>query len=285
MPKKKNQEEKKKSRRISLIRDVNILYPELWLHVYIAPENKLEESLIARLFVKGKCYKANSVDEADIVVFGGGADVNPAIYEAEQHPYTNIDIKRDDEDIKLFRECLEKGVPMIGICRGAQFLHVMNGGRLYQHVNNHTGDHAMYIDSSFSKNKIPKTITRVSSVHHQMCIQNSDMTVIGTSPGKSDSRHETEHIVHSGHNRDIEAFFYRDTCCFGVQGHPEYVGYSQYACWFLDTIYELVVSNVDLELRNKVNRLKKDILETREILIRKPLLSTEKLKSSIKEKK
>ena len=146
---------------------------------------------------------------------------------------------------------------MLGICRGAQFLHVMNGGVLFQDVNNHYGAHSMYdcIDN--------RTIPYVSSVHHQMVKENKDMTVLAYTPGKSTTRFSSPSESETGAQKDIEAFFYRDTCCLGIQGHPEYSGYYAFMSWALKQIGNVINENPDIETIKNVSRLKKDILETR----------------------
>lgn len=71
-----------------------------------------------------------------------------------------------------------------------------------------------------------------------------------------------------GNHADIEAFFYRDTCCFGVQGHPEYTGYHHFAKWTMDKINELIVCNPDLDWTdNNVRRLKSEHIDMREAVL------------------
>src|SRR3546814_5523779 len=106
---------------------------------------------------------ADTPEEADLVVFVGGADVDPALYGAERHQTTFPDTDQDQRDMELFKTCYENGIPMLGVCRGAQFLNVMHGGKLYQDVDNHVGDHPIYD----TQNK--RVIHNVSSIHHKMC--------------------------------------------------------------------------------------------------------------------
>jgi len=66
------------------------------------------------------------------VVFTGGADVSPFMYGEKKLSVTCNDEHRDEQE-KLFFERYTK-VPKVGICRGGQFLNVMNGGKMWQHV-------------------------------------------------------------------------------------------------------------------------------------------------------
>lgn len=243
------------SHRVLVMKDSHMDYPDMWLDVFIAGD-EFEQAAFADMFVQACCRKAKSPLEADLVVFTGGADVDPALYGEKAHPQTRFSASRDEADLKLYKVCLDNGIPMFGVCRGAQFLHVMNGGKLFQHVNNHNGDHSIYDVVGM------RVINKVSSVHHQMVRANKGMTVLAESSAASIRwLNDTDKI--EGTIRDIEAYFYRDTCCIGVQGHPEYKNYSKYMQWCLDLIQKYVVENPDIALIDGYRRIKKDLLELR----------------------
>lgn len=244
--------------RTTILKDTLLEFPELWMEVYIAADAS-EYPNFVEMFMKARCTKASSPETADLVVFGGGPDVNPIYYDEKPHSTTHFYSKRDEADLKLYETCVNLGIPMFGVCRGAQFLHVMNGGKLFQHVNNHTGDHQMW---DFKHKRL---IGKVSSVHHQMCIPNraGGMEIIADAH-ESTERWENPEKKSTGKLSDVEAFFYRDTCAFGVQGHPEYRGYHQFAVWTLEQINELIVCSPDLEMRNNVRRMKEDLMAERD---------------------
>lgn len=76
-----------------------------------------------------------TLDVVDGIVFTGGSDLDPALYGAEPHPETGGVIReRDDFELALMREALERDVPILAICRGSQVLNVALGGDLEQHV-------------------------------------------------------------------------------------------------------------------------------------------------------
>lgn len=75
------------------------------------------------------------LDRVDALVLAGGRDVDARRYDAEPHatadpPATD----RDEWELALAREALERRLPLLGICRGAQVLTVALGGTLVQHV-------------------------------------------------------------------------------------------------------------------------------------------------------
>src|SRR5512138_3194140 len=83
------------------------------------------------------------LDEADIACFTGGEDVSPNYYGEQKHIRTYSNPLRDSVEKSIFNVFMEKEIPMLGICRGGQFLNCMSGGKMYQHVSNHTCDHDM----------------------------------------------------------------------------------------------------------------------------------------------
>jgi gamma-glutamyl-gamma-aminobutyrate hydrolase PuuD len=71
----------------------------------------------------------------DGLLISGGADVDPATYDAEAHPAAGpFRADRDDAELALVRAAVEAGVPVLGICRGLQVLNVALGGNLIQHL-------------------------------------------------------------------------------------------------------------------------------------------------------
>lgn len=79
-----------------------------------------------------------------LVVFCGGTDITPALY--GETPWTGkkdfayrYDLERDMKEVLAFKIARTMGIPISGICRGAQFLYAMFGGKLRQDIRGHTG--------------------------------------------------------------------------------------------------------------------------------------------------
>jgi gamma-glutamyl-gamma-aminobutyrate hydrolase PuuD len=100
-----------------------------------------------------------------LVVFTGGTDVTPAMYEATPHASTCSNISRDIEEYDLYKLAKRHHIPMVGICRGAQFICVMAGGKLVQDITGHIGAHL--IEGYNPISRVTKDFL-VSSSHHQM---------------------------------------------------------------------------------------------------------------------
>jgi len=76
-----------------------------------------------------------SLDGISGLMLMGGTDVNPARYGERPHPQTETpDDPRDQRELALIAEALERDVPILAICRGMQILNVQDGGTLIQHL-------------------------------------------------------------------------------------------------------------------------------------------------------
>jgi gamma-glutamyl-gamma-aminobutyrate hydrolase PuuD len=83
---------------------------------------------------------ADAVDRLDALVLSGGADVQPSRYGAELDPRTGPPRpERDDTELAVLRRALERGIPVLGVCRGIQVLNTGLGGTLRQHLPDELG--------------------------------------------------------------------------------------------------------------------------------------------------
>jgi putative glutamine amidotransferase len=72
--------------------------------------------------------------EPDAVVITGGHDVDPVLYAAAPEVHPRYDRERDRLESTVIDQALALGLPLLGICRGAQLLNVRLGGSLYQEL-------------------------------------------------------------------------------------------------------------------------------------------------------
>ena len=157
-------------------------------------------------------------EEVALVVFTGGADVHPHFYGGEDKRkicYTNF--KRDNYEKNIFDYCRKYDVKMTGICRGFQFLNVMAGGFMYQHIESHGigGTHGAllpHIGSSMD----------VTSTHHQLVgIPVDAIPIAWAYPMRSN--------IYIGPNGDkvdppdheVESAIFPNINALGAQYHPE----------------------------------------------------------------
>lgn len=125
----------------------------------------------------------DSLTVCDGILFPGGIDVDPALYNEKPHKgLGQVNRILDDLWLEAARYAVLNKVPVLGICRGLQLLNVFCGGTLYQDIQserqgsiNHTQtvsrsstSHKVYIDDKTRLYKIlEQDIISVNSLHHQ----------------------------------------------------------------------------------------------------------------------
>ena len=184
---------------------------------------------------------AKTIEDADIVCFTGGADINPALYGEKPLPETRFSDDRDEEDLEAWAEATEYQKMLVGICRGAQFLNVLNGGTLWQDVDNHCVDH-LAIAPSYDA-RPPKRFI-VSSTHHQMMKrgENSELLLVaGMANNKKAQTDFWKRAVNPSlmdFHTDEECVWYPKTRSFCFQPHPEFTQerYNPMRQWFFNEV-------------------------------------------------
>ena len=117
------------------------------------------------------------LDRLDGIVLSGGPDLDPAAYGAdERHAELGpTEPSLDAFELALLEGALERGMPILAICRGLQALNVACGGTLHQHVDGHRQKdpatqptHEVEIDRGSRLHRIAKARKlAVNSFHHQ----------------------------------------------------------------------------------------------------------------------
>lgn len=179
----------------------------------------------------------DQIGDADLVQFTGGEDVSPNLYGETKHPTTHCSKVRDDYEKQVFDFCVENGIGMAGICRGAQFLNVMNGGKMLQDVDGH----ALY-EGHLAVDLIKGDVVHVTSTHHQMMRAGVNGVVVMACPTLCEFK---EHMDSSGFIEDVceseridtEAVWYGGNKCLCFQPHPE-IGSATHDC--VNKFFELV---------------------------------------------
>ncbi len=70
-----------------------------------------------------------------VLLTGARANVHPTHFGAEEHPsYEPYDRRRDALALELVKVCVDRGVPLLGVCRGFQEMNVAFGGTLHPEI-------------------------------------------------------------------------------------------------------------------------------------------------------
>jgi putative glutamine amidotransferase len=141
---------------------------------------------------------AEVLDRLDAVVFAGGADLDPALYDQPAHEQTiGLRPERDAAEVPLMRAALDRDLPLLGICRGMQVLSVVSGGALEQHlpdVVGHEGHrpepgvygrHGVRLAPGSLAHRLLGDEVSVPSYHHQGLASAGSLTVTGWADDQS----------------------------------------------------------------------------------------------------
>lgn len=81
------------------------------------------------------------LDRLDGLCLSGGPDLDPTAYGAQPHEHLGeIEPDLDAFELTLAQHADRRGMPVLGICRGAQAMNVARGGTLHQHVADVVGE-------------------------------------------------------------------------------------------------------------------------------------------------
>jgi putative glutamine amidotransferase len=198
--------------------------------------------------------RPRGIDDLDGLVIGGGADVGPDLYGEERRLHldelahegvsgwrrwlgvvlapavlairralttdtTGLDAARDRLEKALLRDALQRGIPILGICRGMQLLNVVTGGNLHQSLEGFYTEHpelrsvlprkavSIAPDSNLRR-ALGMTEARVNALHSQAIDRlGAGMRVSARDPNGIIQAIEHEHAPF----------------VVGVQWHPEYI--------------------------------------------------------------
>jgi len=178
-----------------------------------------------KIFIVGAAgYYANwmegvvvgKMEDADLVVFTGGEDVDPSLYGQPEHPTTYSNLDRDLYEKGEFVKAQELNKPCLGICRGSQFLCVMAGGHLVQNQPNPSHVHKI---KTFTGDEL-----LITSTHHQAAypynLDPSEYKILGWTDGML-AYHKNGADKELNPEKECEIVYYPNIRALGIQGHPE----------------------------------------------------------------
>ncbi len=159
----------------------------------------------------------------DALIIGGGDDIGAELYRGEMAVDIRIDPARDRLELGMLKEALRRGLPVLGICRGAQMINIAKGGSLHEDI------YAVYEQAPRMRTVLPRKSVdiklgsrlhkilrlskcRVNALHHQSV----DKVGRGLSIVAEDG-HGIVQAVEAGGK----------TFLLGVQWHPEFLALSQ----------------------------------------------------------
>ncbi|MGK7754214.1 MULTISPECIES: gamma-glutamyl-gamma-aminobutyrate hydrolase family protein [unclassified Roseovarius] len=189
------------------------IFPLVWFNLWLAGAKA----------VRWGVGRPAALAEVDGLIIGGGDDVGPELYGGVLGISATLDRARDTLERKLATDALAQGVPVLGICRGAQMMNVALGGTLDQNAWQTFGK------AEKIKTVLPKRDVEVAPETHLA-------RICGPGPMRVNALH-TQAVQDLGRGlrvaaRDthgmIQAVERReDPFALGVQWHPEHLFYAK----------------------------------------------------------
>ena len=176
-------------------------------------------------------------DLADVIIFNGGADIGTIIY-GEKPIGRGIPEQaspRDRLEMEIFYKYKGGSKLLLGICRGAQLLNCLNGGKLWQDADNHGRSHYMTILATGQR-------MYVTSTHHQMMRPGKTGKVLAVADCARNKYADHDQwsakggVFYADDHKDTEIVWYPSSGSLCIQGHPEYVPGSDFATFCIDMV-------------------------------------------------
>jgi putative glutamine amidotransferase len=126
-----------KQGRVAKVHDEAIVVPARYVHAL--RRAGAAEGIVLPTSTDGHDLSA-MLDRYDGVLLLGGGDLEPSTYGHEQGDNVyGVNAERDGYELELCRAAVERGIPLLAICRGHQVLNVALGGTLDQHITDRDG--------------------------------------------------------------------------------------------------------------------------------------------------
>jgi len=163
------------------------------------------------------------IDGVDGVVVTGGHDIDPVLYAAAPEVHPKYDPERDALESAVIDRALECGLPLLGICRGAQLLNVRMGGNLFQELRSrrkHTSNRwtifplkTLCVETNTLLHRLlDRPRAKINSLHNQGIDMVGDGLVV--------AGRDLDNIIQAVESPERPFLI-------GVQWHPEFLLYSR----------------------------------------------------------
>ncbi len=180
-------------------------------------------------------YASSQLAGLDGLLIPGGGDVHARFYGSALSPLAaEVDERRDRHEISLIREAVDRGLPLLGICRGHQVVNVALGGTLCQDLAREWGRPTIrhravrWAPDRFHPVRVDLASEAVRAAGREEIVVNSHhhQAVAELAPCLRAVAHADDGIV--------EAYDFPGRPLLGVQWHPERLDRS--AWWPLETL-------------------------------------------------
>lgn len=174
-------------------------------------------------------YGPEGLDDCSAVILWGGTDIAPTYYNETPHPMNQQQKGPSARDIfewSIIKGAIECKIPLIGICRGGQFLTVAAGGSLVQHMaKSHHGLHEIWATGQKME---------AACDHHQAFVINDVPDAALFAYAKDGTP---------------EVVYFPSINALAIQPHPEWMSRTTpFVNWCVDKVEQLVNKNLIQEI-------------------------------------
>lgn len=190
-----------------------------------------------QVFKHGVNVLKSGFDGVDCLLLWGGTDIWSGYYNEQplrNNQCSNQPSRRDDAEYRAMLYAKAHNIPILGVCRGAQFMCAFDGGRVIQHTTGHrNGPHSVTCikgsNGIYDKDVVEYTTT---SCHHQMMYPyeiphqllgwSSDRLSMCYLSNPSDNKAPSMFDL-MGDKPEPEIVYFPRIRGLGIQGHPEWM--------------------------------------------------------------
>lgn len=200
--------------------------PKIQLSFGIRAENYINATIkLGALPISGYCPAPDL--SCDGLILCGGSDVHPKYFGEDINGSEEIDIMRDEAELRLADAFIKAGKPVLGVCRGHQLLNIYFGGGLIQHLDtaaNHSSGgsvdlvHSVKACDDSLVGRLYGCAFFVNSHHHQ------GLSKIG----------KGLRVTAVSEDGTVEAIEHKSLPVWGVQWHPERMCFENSRCDTVD---------------------------------------------------
>lgn len=163
------------------------------------------------------------VDICDGIIFTSGEDVHPTNYDqAPSEEIKQMNIARDETEITLVKHAVEKGIPLLGTCRGLGIINVSLGGTMKQDIEQENDKSSSH--NQEASRKIPSHKVQIKEDSHLFQLINEKEVKVNSKHHQAvDELADCLRVAATADDDIIEAVEAKDKDKFilGLQFHPE----------------------------------------------------------------
>lgn len=178
-------------------------------------------------------------DSVSAILLWGGEDIHPLYYgEKPHHSSDKHNVAqpspRDVQEWKAMVYAKAHQIPIIGVCRGAQFLCAFAGGKVIQDVSGHNrGTHPV---TCVVRDEVVVEY-KTASAHHQMMYPFDVPHEMLAWSGLRSDYYDGETPYDMAGKVDPEVVYFPNVRGLAIQGHPEWMSEDDlFVKWCLDKI-------------------------------------------------